>query len=94
MVQKFSLTGVAFELQELSFIWRWAALHGWIAPIHWDHETCEEMAGVSLKWDGGTDFFIWRCARTGDTVAENRVGLEIARGQLEDVLKVVASVAA
>jgi hypothetical protein len=93
MAQRFSLIGVAFELEELSIIWRWAAFHGWIAPIHWDHATYEEIAGVSLKWDGSTDFFIWKCARTGDTVVENRVGIEIARGQLEDVLNVVASAA-
>lgn len=89
-----SLTGLAFDLEEHSVIWRWAAHHEWIAPIIWDHENYEEIAGVSVNWNGLTDFSIWKCARTGDAVAVDWLGLELARGELEHVLNVVAKVAA
>jgi hypothetical protein len=93
MAQNSSLAGVAFKLQEHKIIWHWAALQGWTAPIHWDHEIHDEVAGVSLRWNGLTDFSIWKCGRTGDTVAENQIGREVARGKLADVLEVVAKMA-
>jgi hypothetical protein len=82
--------GVAFKLAEHSDIWDWAAKHGWIAPIYWDHDIHDEVAGVSLNWNGLTDYSLWKCGRTGDIVAADWIGTELVRGPLPAVLDAVA----
>jgi hypothetical protein len=82
-------SGIAFELVEHTAIWNWAARHGWIAPIHWDHDLHDEVAGVSFRWDGLTDYSLWKCGCTGDIVANDWVGTEVTRGRLPNVLKAI-----
>jgi hypothetical protein len=85
--------GIAFKLVEHRVIWSWAAKHGWVAPIHWDHEFHDEVAGVSFNWNGLTDYSLWKCGRTGDIVADDWLGTEVIRGPLPNVLRVIAQVA-